>query len=94
MNGVPEELLSEGSLMDCVSAAREGQGHALEAQGTWFVPVPHPGSPLHCTRLSQYVFLLLVSRPSARGPRFSCFLNQGLTASAAGSGNPQPWDGP
>lgn len=43
--------------MDCVSAGRGRQGHALEAQGARFVPVPHPASPLLCTLLSQPLFL-------------------------------------
>lgn len=77
--------------MDCVSAARGRQGHALEAQGTWFVPVPHPGSPLHCTRLSQPLFLTAGLPPLCPGsPASAVSLIRASQPLQQGVGTPSP----
>lgn len=92
MNGISGEVPSEGAWMEQHFTRCRRAGACPEAQKGLALFSPAPlwqlsTSVPHCG-------LPVLPPPLPWVPGLSCFLNQGPTASAAGSGSPCPWDGP
>lgn len=102
MNGITGQVPSEGAWMEQhftkwrrVGACLEAQkGLALFLARAWALSGSQPAPLWQLSASGPHRGLPVLPPPLPRVPCLSCFLNQGPTASAAGSGSPCPWDGP